>query len=182
MSTSAQVDPEMQLESRSREDCNPQRAVGMRDFSTTLPIGRAASDQTNYTGIAGVNPNPDAVRAAIEVYDKNGHLIAFCAETIPAHGGASRLLTQYCPAMEGHNHAGGYIRVRTSQGVAGFAVFGTHDFSTLSAIPSQKVRQPEEEQSPVSRRSGTPVTVALGVDRREYGLHEVASPPSPAGC
>ena len=38
VSTSGQVDPEMQSESRPREDCNPKRAVGMRDFSTTLPI------------------------------------------------------------------------------------------------------------------------------------------------
>lgn len=36
MSTSGQVDPEMQSESRSREDCNPKRAVEMRDFLTTL--------------------------------------------------------------------------------------------------------------------------------------------------
>jgi len=39
MSTSGQADPEMQSESRSREDCNPKRDVGMRDFSTALPIG-----------------------------------------------------------------------------------------------------------------------------------------------
>ena len=38
MSTSGQVDPAMQSESRPREDGNPQRALEMRDCSTTLPI------------------------------------------------------------------------------------------------------------------------------------------------
>jgi hypothetical protein len=41
MSTSRQVDPEMQSESRPREDCNPKRDVGMRNCSTAPPIGRA---------------------------------------------------------------------------------------------------------------------------------------------
>jgi hypothetical protein len=40
LSTSGQVDPEIQPKSRPREDCNPQRAVGMRNCSTALPIGR----------------------------------------------------------------------------------------------------------------------------------------------
>lgn len=31
------VDPEIQSESDSHDDCNPKRAVGMRGFSTTLP-------------------------------------------------------------------------------------------------------------------------------------------------
>jgi hypothetical protein len=44
MSTSGQVNPEMQSESRSREDCNPKRDVGMQDFSTALPIGRQRSN------------------------------------------------------------------------------------------------------------------------------------------
>jgi hypothetical protein len=38
---------EMQSESRPREDCNPKRAVGMRDFSTTLPIGRMGRTQVS---------------------------------------------------------------------------------------------------------------------------------------
>lgn len=47
MSTSGRVDPEIQSESRPRGDCNPKRAVGMRDFSTTLPIGRSSEEMSD---------------------------------------------------------------------------------------------------------------------------------------
>ncbi len=48
----------MESESPSREDCNPKRAVEMRDFSTTLPIGQpaVAFDETAQEARDGKGP------------------------------------------------------------------------------------------------------------------------------
>jgi hypothetical protein len=66
-----------------------------------------------------------------------GARIASMRETVPAGGRKSRLLTEYFPGIRGQSHRGGYVRVAADRPVAGFALFGTHDLSSLSAILPQ---------------------------------------------
>ncbi len=123
---------------------------GQERFSTTLPmVGRlmtdlvfnqVASDLTYFTGIAIVNPNPGPVTARIAVYDMDGTLVTSTDQPIPANGRVSKLLQEYCTALQGQVRDGGYIRVHTDVGVASFALFGTHALSALSAVPAQQVR------------------------------------------
>jgi hypothetical protein len=48
-------------------------------------------------------------------------------------------LTELFPSLAGANRSSGYIRITVDKPVAGFALFGTHDLSVLSAVPPQVV-------------------------------------------
>jgi len=124
---------------------DPQRAA----FSASLPLvsalrndvvfGQLASDATYFTGLAILNPATGAVRAAVDVHDASGSLVANTVETIGAGRRVSKLLTQFFPALVGENYSAGYIRVTVDRPVASFALFGTHDLSVLAAVPPQEV-------------------------------------------
>ena len=124
---------------------DPDRAA----FSSALPLvstflnsfifGQVASDDRYYTGIAIVNPNDTVASAAIEVFDEHGTRIQSKTEAIQAKGRKSRLLTEYFPALLNQNITSGYIKVTVDKGVASFAVFGTNNLSSLSAVPPQVV-------------------------------------------
>jgi hypothetical protein len=109
-------------------------------LQTDMLFGQLASDQTYYTGLAIINPSATPVTAHIEVYDELGVIIAEKDETIGAYGSISKTVTPYFSQLVGQNRSRGYIRVRANQGVASFAVFGTHKLDTLSAVPPQAIR------------------------------------------
>ena len=41
--------------------------------------------------------------------------------------------------MVGQDWTSGYVKVRGTSGIAGFALFGTHNLKVLSAIPAQVI-------------------------------------------
>ncbi len=116
-------------------------------YSTALPLisqlrssmvfGQLASDETYYTGLALVNPGNTVATATLEAYDRDGNLAAIREESIPAHGRSLGLLTQYFPSLVGQSRSSGYILVRATGGLAGYAVFGTQNGTALAAIPPQ---------------------------------------------
>jgi hypothetical protein len=73
----------------------------------------------------------------VEIFDRMGVRIASTRETIPAGGRRSRLVTEYFPGIRGQSHRGGYVTVSADRAVAGFALFGTHDLTSLSAVLPQ---------------------------------------------
>jgi glucose/arabinose dehydrogenase len=120
---------------------------GRATFSSALPLvstlhgsfmfGHIASDETYFAGIAILNPSENPAGAVMEIFDRMGVRLASTRETIPAGGRKSRLLTEYFPGIRGHSHRGGHVRVSADRGVAGFALFGTYDLASLSAVLPQ---------------------------------------------
>ncbi len=118
-----------------------------RAFSTALPLvttlqsrlvySQLASNSTYFTGLSIANPGSIPANALIEVFDKAGRSIASAAQTIPANGRVSELLTEYFPALAEQDIDTGYIKITSDGRVASFAVFGTNNLSTLAAIPAQ---------------------------------------------
>ncbi len=127
---------------------DPDRAV----FSSALPLmstlqtssifGHIASDYQYYTGLAIFNPSGNAdAHVTVTLYRADGTVESTpVIKTITPRQRISQLLTQWFPALEGQNHGSGYFTVTSDIGVAGFALFGTHDRSVLSAIPHGDVR------------------------------------------
>jgi hypothetical protein len=123
---------------------------GREVFSSALPLvgelkrsmvfSQLASDEDYFTGIALVNPGPGEVRAVIDVYDAEGNRAATGERVIPAHGRSTGVLTQYFPSLAGQNRSSGYIVVNADGDLAGFALFGTHGLTALSAVPAQGIR------------------------------------------
>jgi hypothetical protein len=119
-------------------------------FTTALPLvstlgksqvlSHVASNSTFFTGLAILNPNSKDASVKIDVYDDAGQKYASLAESIPAGHRVSRLLTEYFPSLVGQERSSGYLRVTADEGVACFGLFGTHNLSALSAIPTQPVR------------------------------------------
>jgi len=124
---------------------------GSGRFASALPLAstldhsmvfsQVASNDTYFTGLALLNSGAQEAAATIEVYREDGTLAAATTEIIPARQRISRLLTQYFPALLGESWSSGYIRVTSDRGLAGFALFGTHDLSVLSAVPAQQLPQ-----------------------------------------
>ncbi len=120
-------------------------------FSTALPLisilrdafvfGQVASNETFFMGVALLNPNDMDANATIEIFDRDGNGIRSKVVIILAKGRISKLLTQeeYFPDLVGEDLSSGYIVITVDKNVAGFALFGTHDLSVLSAVPPQVV-------------------------------------------
>ena len=124
---------------------------GRSAFSTALPLisilrdafvfGQVASNETFFMGVALLNPNDMDANATIEIFDRDGNGIRSKVVIILAKGRISKLLTQeeYFPDLVGEDLSSGYIVITVDKNVAGFALFGTHDLSVLSAVPPQVV-------------------------------------------
>jgi hypothetical protein len=122
---------------------------GSNPFSAALPLvsglqsrmvfGQVASNETFFTGLSIFNPEDDAARTVIQVFDHNGNVIASKIETIPAKGRRTQLLTQYFPELVGRSISSGYITVSSIRNLAAFALFGANNLSVLSAVPAQVV-------------------------------------------
>jgi hypothetical protein len=119
------------------------------DSSTALPLvgnmqselifSHLVSDAGYYTGIALLNPNSAEADVSLEVYDSLGARLT--AE--PAHIAGNRsqaLILDMLRGLAGISLGSGYIRVKSNQPIAGFALFATRSNSAISAIPAQHIR------------------------------------------
>ncbi len=106
-------------------------------LGNTLIFSHVASDATYFTGLAVLNPGMTDTMAAIDLFDASGNLTSTTSVLIPAGQRVSQLLTQYFPDLVGQSRDSGYIRIRSANGVAAFALFGTNGLSMLAAIPAQ---------------------------------------------
>jgi len=110
-------------------------------LSATLRAGmlfcQVASDSTYFTGLALVNPGNATATVTIDVFDSDGNKVAAKSELIKASGRRSQALTQFFPELVARQQSSGYIRVTSDRPLTGFALFGTHNLSVLSAIPGQ---------------------------------------------
>ncbi len=118
-------------------------------FASALPLvsalqrefvfSQVASNETYFTGLALLNPGAADAVVTLDLYRSDGTREASVTETLPAKRRMSRLVTEFFPSLAGQSRSSGYIRVTSSQGLASFALFGTHDLSVLSAIPAQEI-------------------------------------------
>jgi hypothetical protein len=118
-------------------------------FASSLPLvfapagsfvfSHIASDELYFTGIAVLNTSAAATTTQIEVFDIDGNIIASKIETLSPAQRRSQLLTEYFPSLRGQKRLSGYTKITADRPLAGFALFGTHDLSVLSAIPPQVV-------------------------------------------
>jgi hypothetical protein len=119
-------------------------------FATALPLvaqlqrtmvfSQVASDQTNFTGLAILNPNDATAVARLELFREDGVMDASARITIPARQRISQVLPQIFLTLQRLNRTSGYIRITVDQGVAAFSVYGTNDLKTVSAVPPQIIR------------------------------------------
>ncbi len=116
-------------------------------FSTALPLAsrlerdavfsHVASNGEYFTGLALLNPNAERLQARVDLYRADGTLESSATAAVPGHARMSALLTELFPELAGQERTSGYLRVTADRPFAGFALFGTHRLSALSAIPSQ---------------------------------------------
>jgi len=141
------------LELRPRETGQEwQAAVTFEDpdgsrFLTALPsvsapsseyvLSHLASDASFFTGIAVVNRNNQPTEVTIDVYRPDGQPLGSATLAVPANGRISKVLTEWLPELQGKAIYGGYARVRSTQPVACFGVFGPYDLSSYAAVPAQ---------------------------------------------
>ena len=118
--------------------------------STALPLvnsldrnivfSHVSSNDTYYTGVAIVNPNWVDAHVTLQLFNGDGSPGVSSALTIPAGGRSSTVLTERFPELIGVQRYSGYFQLTSDVGIASFAVFGSHDFRLLSAIPPQLLR------------------------------------------
>lgn len=123
---------------------------GGQNFSTAMPLvsslhtrlifSQVASDATYYSGIALVNPATSAATVRIEVLDPSGQSIAMGDFAVPALGRKVGVLTTFFPALAGSPLSGGYVLIRSVNGIAGCAVVGTNNLTSLTGLVAQILR------------------------------------------
>ena len=107
------------------------------DLETGLVFGQVASNDTYFMGLALLNPQDSNVSVTVEIFDKDGRQIRSATFEIGPLRRISKLLTEYFEDLVGIDLSSGYIRITAEKPIAGFALFGTHDQSVLSAVPAQ---------------------------------------------
>ena len=106
-------------------------------LETGLVFGQVASNDTYFMGLALLNPQGSNVSVTVEIFDKDGQQIRSVTFEIGPLRRISKLLTEYFEDLVGIDLSSGYIRITAEEPIAGFALFGTHDLSVLSAVPAQ---------------------------------------------
>jgi hypothetical protein len=119
-------------------------------FAAALPLAsrlgrcmifsQVASDQTNFTGLALLNPNNYPATTVVELYTAEGLLDARADIVVPAQQRISQVITQIFPSLRGQSRTSGYLRITSDQGIAAISIIGTTDMKTLAAVPSQIIR------------------------------------------
>ncbi len=109
------------------------------NLQTSVLFSHVASNDMYYHGIAILNPNSTETTVKLELYAADGSLRRRMYETIGAKQRQSRVLTEYFTALEGKSQTSGFVRLTSTKPIASFSLFGTKDFSVLSAIPPQVV-------------------------------------------
>jgi hypothetical protein len=116
--------------------------------SATLPIAltpgndfvysHIAQDANWFTGMTVLNPNTAEAKITIDVYKRDGVKTGTYSSRLLPGERFSKLLYQLVPESEGQS--GGYVRVSSDEWLTSFALFGTNDLRSLSAIPPQSVK------------------------------------------
>jgi len=102
---------------------------------TDFVYSHVAQDLGYFTGVTLLNPNAAIAEVRLEVYDKNGTLVSFYLTSLAPGKKLAKLIYEMVPGSLGQ--IGGYIRVRSNLPISSFALFGTDNGQSLSAIPPQ---------------------------------------------
>ncbi len=94
-----------------------------------------AQDASYFTGVAVINPHSQPAEVVVSVFESSGVQVGGGTRLILGNSRISEVLPQIDPELSAMSS--GYFTVTSDRPVLGFAVFGTHSLSVLSAIPSQ---------------------------------------------
>ncbi len=98
---------------------------------------QVVQDATFFTGVAITNPNAEEATVVLSIYDVDGRIQGAGTEKIAPGARISKILNQVVPNLPAMGK--GYFRVASTVPVFSFAVFGTQNFTVLSAVPPQPV-------------------------------------------
>jgi hypothetical protein len=91
-----------------------------------------------FTGLAVENTNAAIARYTVEVYSQDGDLVGSYTSLLDPNASFSKLVSELVPASSGQ--IGGYIRITSDQPLTSFAMFGSTDLRSLSAISPQIIQ------------------------------------------
>lgn len=104
--------------------------------SSDLIYSHVAQSLGYYTGVAILNTSASQVNVEVTVYKADGTAVGLPYSQVLAPGcKVAKLLHELVP--ESFGQVGGYVRVKSSLPVTSFALFGTDNGLSLSAIPPQ---------------------------------------------
>jgi hypothetical protein len=110
------------------------------NLQNSVLFSHVASNDLYYHGIAVVNPNSTDIVVSFQLYAEDGTILGRTDELIGAKQRQCRVLEQYFSTLEGKSQTSGYVRLQSDSPIASFSLFGTKDFSVLSAIPAQVIQ------------------------------------------
>jgi len=115
--------------------------------SATLPLvvspakkfvySHTAQTQDWFTGVAVQNPNTTAATFTLDVFRHDGTLVGSYSSQLRPGERFAKLLYELVPSSAGKG--GGYIKISSTANLTSFALFGTNDLKSLSAIPPQVI-------------------------------------------
>jgi hypothetical protein len=106
--------------------------------SNDFVYSHLAQNSDWFTGVAVLNPNAEPASVTVAVYTSEGLQTGTYATTLQPGERFSKLVYELVPASRGQ--LGGYVRVSSNAYVTSFALFGTNDLQSLSAIPPQDAK------------------------------------------
>jgi hypothetical protein len=112
----------------------------LAQFEPSAVLSQVASGKSWFTGVALLNAGDTAANLNLEVFDTQGAKVAGRQEILGPRQRGSQLLTQFFPELENRELSSGYVKIVSDRPIGLFAVYGTRDLSTLSAIPAQPIR------------------------------------------
>ena len=89
------------------------------------------------TGVALLNPGPGSAVVQVEVFDREGTLVASLQVLLGPGQRESKLLRDWFAGFP--DLAGGYIKVSSDQGIAGLALFFADNLKVMAAVPPQEI-------------------------------------------
>jgi hypothetical protein len=106
--------------------------------SNDFVYSHVAQNNDWFTGVAVLNQNADPASVTVNVYTNEGVKTGTYSTTLQPGERFSKLVYELIPATQGQS--GGYIRVSSNAYLISFALFGTNDLRSLSAIPPQDAK------------------------------------------
>ncbi len=97
-----------------------------------------AQDDTWFTGVAVVNSGTAAADYTVTAYGQDGVVTGSYSSQLQPGERFAKLVYELIP--ESRHNSGGYVRITSDVPLTSFALFGTNDLKSLSAIPPQSAR------------------------------------------
>jgi hypothetical protein len=91
-----------------------------------------------FTGLAVENSGATIAQYTVMVYSQAGDLVGTYTSQLNPNASFSELVSELVPASAGQT--GGYIRITSDQPLTSFAMFGSSDMRSLSAISPQIIQ------------------------------------------